>query len=255
VIDGKIGFVGGINIADKYIHGNPKVGAWRDTHLRLEGESVHSLQVIFNVDWYFVSNEIILDPPRYFPEHIVDEQVLIQITSCGPDSDWSSIMQAFFAAITTARKTIYLTTPYFSPNESILTALKTGALSGLDVRLILPGKSDSTIAYWNSFSYVTELLEAGIRVYLYEEGFNHAKLLMVDGIFASVGTANIDYRSFDLNFEANALIYDEEITKKLEDSFHQDLLHSREIQLDEWITRPKKQKLYESLARILGPLY
>lgn len=255
VIDGKIGFVGGINIADKYIHGNPKVGAWRDTHLRLEGEAVHSLQIIFNVDWYFVSDEILLNPPRYFPVHIVDEKTLIQITSSGPDSDWSSIMQAFFAAITTAQRTIYLTTPYFSPNESLLTALKTVALSGLDVRLILPGKSDSTIAYWNSFSYVSELLEAGIKVYLYEVGFNHAKLLMVDGIFSSVGTANIDYRSFDLNFEANALIYDEVITKKLEVSFFEDLEHSRQIYLADWKDRPKKQKLYESLARILGPLY
>ncbi|UCG27132.1 MAG: cardiolipin synthase [Bacteroidales bacterium] len=255
VIDGTIGFVGGINIADKYIHGNKKVGSWRDTHLRLEGESVHSLQIIFNVDWYFVSGEILLDPGRYFPEHLVDETHLIQITSSGPDSDWSSIMQAFFCAITTAQKTIYITTPYFSPNESILTALKTGALSGVDVRLILPAKSDSTIAYWNSFSYVSELLEAGIKVYLYENGFNHAKLLMVDGIFSTVGTANIDYRSFDLNFEANALIYNETVTRKLEESFFNDIAHSRLINEDEWKNRPKKQILYESLARILGPLY
>lgn len=255
VIDGKVGYVGGMNIADKYIHGTQKFGAWRDTHLRLEGEAVHSLQIIFNVDWYFVSNEIITNPPRYFPEHVVDDHVLIQITSSGPDSDWSSIMQAFFVAISSAEKTIFITTPYFSPNESILTALKTGALSGVDVRLILPARSDSTIAYWNSFSYVSELLEAGIKVYLFQDGFNHAKLLMVDGIFSSVGTANIDYRSFDLNFETNALIYDEKITKKLEESFFDDLSHSRQIHFDQWKMRPKKQKLYESLARVLGPLY
>lgn len=255
VIDGRIGFMGGLNIADKYIHGTKRLGFWRDTHLRLEGEAVHSLQTIFSIDWYFVSKNIIENEPKYFPSYKVEENCLVQITACGPDSDWASIMQAFFTAISTARKKIYISTPYFSPNESILTALKTVALGGVDVRLILPANSDSTISYWNSISYIGELLEAGIKVYLYENGFNHSKLLMVDGIFSTVGSANIDYRSFELNFEVNALIYNEEFTERLEKTFFDDLSQSRLISPDEWKKRSNRQKLNESLARVLGPLY
>lgn len=255
VVDGKVGFLGGLNIADKYIDGHPKLGFWRDSHLRLEGESVHSLQMIFLVDWYFVSKEIIGHKPRYFPVHKVNEECLMQITSSGPDSDWSSIMQAYFAAISTAKEYIYISTPYFSPNYSILTALKTASLSGVDVRIILPSQSDSTISFWNSVSYIEEMLEAGIKVYLYEKGFNHAKLIMVDGIFSSVGSANVDYRSFDLDFEVNALIYNEEYTKKLVDDFFTDIKDSHLIIPGEWKKRPMKQKIISSLARILGPLY
>lgn len=255
VVDGKIGFVGGFNIADKYIHGDPKGSFWRDAHLRLEGESVHSLQMIFLVDWYFVSMIIIGNQPRYFPDHRVKDQCLVQITSSGPDSDWSSIMQAYFASISTAKENVFISTPYFSPNASILTALKTASLSGVDVRIILPSHSDSTIAYWNSISYIGEMLDAGIRVYLYEKGFNHAKIIMVDGVFSSVGSANVDYRSFDLNFEVNALIYNETHTINLENDFRRDLENSHLIIPGEWKKRPLKQKIFASLARILGPLY
>ena len=255
VVDGKIGFVGGFNIADKYIHGDPKVGFWRDSHLRLEGESVHSLQMIFLVDWYFISRIIIGHQPRYFPNHKVNEECLIQITSSGPDSDWSSIMQAYFAAISTAKENIFISTPYFSPNPSILTALKTASLSGVDVRIILPARSDSTIAYWNSISYIGEMLDAGIRVYLYEKGFNHAKIIMVDGVFSSIGSANVDYRSFDLNFEVNALIYNETHTISLENDFRKDLKNCYLVIPGEWKKRPLKQRISASLARILGPLY
>ncbi len=255
VIDGRIGFMGGLNIADKYIHGTKRLGFWRDTHLRLEGEAVHSLQTIFSIDWYFVSKNIIENEPKYFPLYKVEENCLVQITACGPDSDWASIMQAFFTAISTARKKIYISTPYFSPNESILTALKTVSLGGVDVRLILPANSDSTISYWNSISYIGELLEAGIKVYLYENGFNHSKLLMVDGIFSTVGSANIDYRSFELNFEVNAIIYNEKFTERLEKTFFDDLTQSSLIFPDKWKKRSNRQKLNESLARVLGPLY
>ena len=255
VVDGKIGFVGGFNIADKYIHGDPKIGFWRDSHLRLEGESVHSLQMIFLIDWYFVSRIIIGHQPRYFPDHKVNEECLIQITSSGPDSDWSSIMQAYFAAISTAKENIYISTPYFSPNPSILTALKTASLSGVDVKIILPARSDSTIAYWNSISYIGELLDAGIGIYLYEKGFNHTKIIMVDGVFSSIGSANVDYRSFDLNFEVNALIYNETHTISLENDFRKDLKNCHLVIPGEWKKRPLKQKISASLARILGPLY
>lgn len=255
VVDGIVGYVGGLNIADKYIHGTKKLGAWSDTHLKIEGEAVRSLQTIFSMDWFFVSGKAIGSPNRYFPDHKIFEQQVMQITASGPDSDWASILQAYLAAITSARDYIYISTPYFSPTESILTALFTMALSGVDVKILLPAVSDSTVSYWNSFSYIREMLDAGIEVYLYENGFNHSKLLLVDDIFSSVGTANLDNRSFDLNFEVNAHIYDEDTNRILVERFKKDLDVSRKVNLNSWRKRPFKQKLKESLSRILGPLY
>lgn len=253
VVDGKIGFIGGINIADRYLENDESIGIWRDTHLRLEGESVNSLQTVFLVDWFFVSDEII-QGEKYFPVHENNNHHLVQITASGPDSDWASIMQAYFAAIASAHTSIYISTPYFMPNESILTALKTASLSGLDVRILLPDKSDSKIVYWSTRSYVTELLEAGIKIYFYMKGFPHSKLLLVDSILCSVGTANMDIRSFDQNFEVSALIYDEKITTEQERLYLLDLDNSIEIKLDEWEKRSKFENIKESVARIFSPL-
>lgn len=191
VIDGQIGHVGGMNIADRYIEGGAELGMWKDMQLRIEGEAVHSLQVIFLTDLFFVSGKAINDN-KFFPEHNITEKRLVQITASGPDSDWASIMQAYFAAITTAEDHIYIASPYFIPNESILTALKTAALGGIDIKIMLPHKSDSHVVFRSTLSFVSELMEAGIKIYFYEKGFNHAKLMLVDGVFASVGTANMD---------------------------------------------------------------
>ncbi|MCG8384615.1 MAG: cardiolipin synthase [Cytophagales bacterium] len=254
VVDGTIGYVGGINVADKYIHGEEHVGFWRDTHVKLEGDAVHSLQAVFLTDWYFVSQQSINDP-RYFSKHSIEEEHLVQITASGPDSDWASIMQAYFTAIGTADQHIYISTPYFIPNESILTALKTAALSGIDVKILLPGRSDLSIHLWSSMSFVGGLLRAGVEVYTYQKGFNHGKILMVDGIFGSVGTANMDLRSFDKNFEVNALIYDEEAVAELERSFLEDLRHSTKLELEEFTKRPLRLKIRESMARMISPLF
>ena len=253
VIDGKISFTGGLNIADRYLQGSEELGIWRDTHVRLEGEAVNSLQVIFLVDWFFVSDEIV-QGPTYFPSPDITEHHLVQITASGPDSDWASIMQAYFAAISSAQSNIYITTPYFMPNESILTALKTASLSGLDVRIILPARSDSKMVFWSSRSYVIELLEAGIKIYFYQKGFPHSKLLLVDGVLCSIGTANLDIRSFDQNFEVSALIYDENITMELQRNYLLDLQNSSEITLEEWEKRRRWDKIRESVARIFSPL-
>jgi cardiolipin synthase A/B len=253
VIDGSVGFVGGLNIADRYLKGVEDIGIWRDVHLRLEGEAVSSLQVVFLVDWYFVSEEIV-SGEKYFPIMKIQEQHLVQITASGPDSDWANIMQAYFAAISSAQSSIFICSPYFLPNESILTALKTASLSGLDVRIILPSRSDSKMVFWSSRSYVSELLEAGIRVFFYEKGFSHSKLLIVDGVLCSVGTANMDIRSFDQNFEVSAIIYDEVITKELLDSYMTDLKNSTEIILADWEKRPRFDSIKESIARIFSPL-
>lgn len=254
VIDGEIGFVGGLNIADRYIMGSEELGRWRDTHLRLEGQAVYSLQMIFMADWHFVSKQIVEATPPYFPELNTTGECMVQVVASGPDSEWASIMQAYFTAIATAKSEVFLTSPYFIPNESILTAIKASALSGVDVRILLPAKSDSHMTYWATLSYVTELLASGVKVYLYEKGFTHSKIMMIDHSFSSVGTANIDIRSFDQNFEINALIYNEEITKELRNRFLQDLKHSKLLTLNQWQTRPRHYHIKESLARIFTPL-
>ena len=253
VIDGYTGFVGGLNIADRYIEGMEELGTWRDTMLKIEGEAVLSLQQIFLSDWYFVSDQIIKEK-IYFPACKISESRMVQITASGPDSDWASIMQVYFSAISTAKKHIYISTPYFIPNESILTALKTAALSGIDVRIMMPLRSDSYLVFRSTLSFVTELLEAGIRVFMYKKGFNHSKLIMVDSTLCSIGTANMDIRSFDQNFEVTALIYDEETTVELESHYLRDLKNSFEFTLDEWEKRHWMNKVKENFARILSPL-
>jgi len=253
VIDGLVGFVGGINIADRYLRGLGKNNRWRDTHLRLEGGSVKSLQAIFLLDWNYAQHTSDYDL-KYFPDHTITEYKLVQIVASGPDSDWESIMQAYFAAIATSSQYVYISTPYFLPNQSILTALKTAALSGVDVKLLLPERNDSWIVGRSSRSYLKELLEAGVHVYFYLKGFTHSKLMIVDDVFASVGTANMDIRSFNQDFEANALIYDESITRQLKQDYQGDIENSKEIFLESWEQRKMFDKMQESVARMFSPL-
>ncbi len=253
VIDGCIGFTGGINIADRYLKGT-KFGPWRDTHLRIEGDAVNVLQAIFTTDWYFVSGKQELTGSKYFHKTNIRTYSPIQIASSGPDSDWASIMQAYFAAINKARKSIYLASPYFMPNQSILTALKVASLSGIDVRIILPNRSDSKLVYWASRSYVSELLDAGIKVYFYHRGFNHSKFLIIDNVFCSVGSANMDYRSFEDNFEVSAVMYDPRIAATLTRHFMQDIENSTLITPEAWNNRSNLHAAYESLARLFSPL-
>ncbi len=255
VVDGKVGFVGGLNIADKYLHGLPDLGPWIDTHLRLEGEAVAALDRVFIADWDFVSGEEL--PPDGSLEHVslTGHRCLVQVASSGPDTDWATIMQVYFSAIATAKTSIYLTSPYFSPDESLLAALKTAALSGVDVRMIFPEYTDSIIANWNTRSYIYELLEAGVRIFLYRNGFIHSKYLLVDNIFSSVGSPNVDVRSFDLDFEVTALIYDEEFALRLGVLFAEDLNNCEEVKIEEWMLRSRRQRYKESVARIFGPLY
>ncbi|MFA8434069.1 MAG: cardiolipin synthase [Marinifilaceae bacterium] len=253
VVDGKTAFVGGLNFADRYLHGIPGLGIWRDTHLKIVGEGASSLQIVFLIDWYFVRQEVLLNK-KYLPYFRVKEKCLLQITSSGADSDWASILQAYFSAITSAKDNVYISTPYFMPNTSILMALKTVSMSGVDVRVMLPKQSDSFMTYWGTLSFIEELLEAGIRFFFYKRGFNHSKIMMVDGIISTVGTANMDIRSFEQNFEVNALVYDEGKTRKLQDQFLSDLEESEEIHLVEWSNRPRIQKMKESVVRLFTPL-
>ena len=253
VIDGRIGFTGGINIAERYLKGT-KFGPWRDTHLMIEGDAVNMLQAIFITDWYFVSDKKLLNDPKYFPKTKVRTRSPIQIASSGPDSDWASIMQAYFAAINKARKSIYVSTPYFMPNQSILTALKVAALSGVDVRVIMPYRSDSKIVYWASRSYITELMDAGIKIFFHCRGFNHSKFIVIDDIFCSVGSANMDYRSFEHNFEVSAIMYDPRIAEELAGYFMNDMEDSVLVTKEAWDNRSNWHAMWEALARLFSPL-
>ncbi|MDR2937466.1 MAG: cardiolipin synthase [Prevotellaceae bacterium] len=254
VVDGLVGFVGGINIADHYLKGLPDIGIWRDTHLRLEGDAVRWLQAVFLLDWNFVSRQLMANTEAYFPPHSVTQTCVVQIAASGPDSDWASIMQTYFAAINHANHRLYIATPYFIPNEALLTALQAAALRGVDVRLLMSARSDSSITQWASMSYLSDILESGVKVFLYQKGFSHSKLLMADGEFCSVGTANMDVRSFEHNFEVNAIVYNAEFTQRLEKEFLRDIENSRRLSAEEWKARPKFEQLMENLSRLLAPL-
>lgn len=254
VIDGEVAFVGGLNFADRYLYGVPGIGVWRDTHLRVRGEAVTSLQTVFLIDWYFVRQELLLDKDEYLPHKREDGNVVVQAVTSGPDSDWASIQQSYYTLINIAKKYVFISTPYFMPGETTLNAIKTAAMSGVDVRILLPYKSDSRLTNWCSRSYVGELLEAGVKIFWYTKGINHSKVIVVDGIVASVGTANMDIRSFEQNFEVNLMIYDRMIAKQLATYFIEDIESGKEEHPNRWNSRPKLRQLAESVARLFAPL-
>ncbi|MDO9614009.1 MAG: cardiolipin synthase, partial [Bacteroidota bacterium] len=253
VVDGETAFVGGLNFADRYQDGVPGIGPWRDTHLKVTGGGATSLQIIFMADWYFVAKEIFRGE-NYFKPFESGDGKLVQISASGPDSDWESIGQAYFSAIASATDYVYISTPYLMPTADIMTALKTSALGGIDVRIIVPGLSDAVTSKWGTNSYIEELLESGVKIYFYKAGFIHSKVIVVDGIFSSVGTANLDFRSLETNFEVNAMVYDEEIAGVLALQFLEDQNKSDTVILEEWIKRPRMNKIKESFARILSPM-
>ena len=253
VVDGQVGFTGGINVSDKYIKGDPELGHWRDTHLRLEGRAVNFLQYIFLTDWQFVSGQNLLTK-EHFPAHEAVGSTPVQISASGPDSDYASIHQTFVSMLYQAQKYIYLANAYLIPDESMLDALKTTALSGVDVRLMIPEASDSFVVKWSSRSYLEELLVAGVRVYFYQKGFLHSKVIVADDALASVGTANLDIRSFEQNLELNALMYDTAIARQLKARFMTDAEDCRELNLNTYQQRPRMDRVKESLFRVLSPV-
>ncbi|WP_218843414.1 cardiolipin synthase [Winogradskyella wichelsiae] len=253
VIDGKIGYVGGINVSDHYVNANND-RYWRDTHIRLAGEAVKPLQILFFTTWDFVSDNALEMSKSYFPDHNCKENVPLQIAASGPDTDWSNIMESIFIAITNAEDYVYITTPYFIPNSEILTALQVIARSNIEVKIIVPKKSDSWIAEYATNSYLEMLLAAGVEVYHYTKGFVHAKTMVVDGVFSTVGTTNMDYRSFNINFEVNALIYDKKISSELTEFFNEDLKDCEKLEWQSWKKRPKRTKIIEAIARLMAPL-
>ena len=255
VIDGKVGFIGGMNIAQRYVKGSHGQG-WRDTHLRIEGGGVYAIQRAFLVDWYFVDRTLITDR-RYYPP--VDVQInnncLVQVVTSSPVSPWPDIMQGYVRILLQAQRYVFMETPYFLPTEPVLFAMRTAALAGVDVRLMVPRHTDAKLVQWASRSYMMEAMEAGVKVYLYDKGFNHSKLLVSDDSLCTVGSTNIDFRSFENNFESNAFFFDESMALRVKAVFLQDQSHSFLVDdVAYFVKRPFLKRLFESVVRLLSPL-
>ena len=254
VIDGRVGYIGGMNIADRYIDGGRHFNEWRDTHLRVVGPAVAVLQGSFAIDWNFMGRPLIADPlPEWDPEH-TPGHVGIQLVTSGPTSQWSNVEFMFHKAIASAKRRIFIQTPYFLPTEGLLKALQTAALSGVDVRIMLPRRSDSAMLRYASFSFITECLRAGIKIYLFEPGMLHAKNIVIDDELSSVGSTNFDFRSFEHNFEANMFLYSKEFNRRLADIFLADQRRSRRVLPAVWYRRPRAHKAAESILRLLSPI-
>ena len=256
VIDGNIGYIGGINIGDEYIGNSKEYGYWRDSHIRVEGDSVHLMEVRFISDWNFCTKgERIKVEEKYFPPiNPVKNGIPIQIISSGADSVFDGIQQSYFKMITEANESIYIETPYFVPDDSILEALKIAALSGHDVKIIIPYKPDHIIVKPAALSYIGELLEAGVKCYLYKSGFIHSKVITMDSMITSVGTANMDIRSFKLNFEVNAFIYDRKITEEFNNAFERDLRSCIELTPADYMRMGRVERMKEAFCRLISPM-
>ena len=258
IIDGKKAFVGGINISDKYRNDHKDENAlyWRDTHLVVEGRATFYLQYIFLCDWNFCHQKKIEFEEEFFPEYPrgeVAKKDLVQIVASGPDSDLPVILYSLIEAITSAQHKILITTPYFIPGENLMDVLIIAIKSGIQVQLLIPGISDSKIVNAAARSYYTLLLRNGVKIFEYQKGFVHAKTIVIDNSLALIGSANMDYRSFDLNFEVNAMVYSEEIATQLGHVFENDLQNAVEIDAQKWLSRPKYKRLWEKFVRLLAP--
>ncbi len=254
VIDGTVGFVGGFNVGNEYMGLNNKIGYWRDTHLKISGDAVIDLQTRFFLDWSHASKQELMFLPKYFPDNRMQGKVGIQIISSGPDKSDEVIKSNYVKMINSAKKSILIQTPYFVPDASVFEAIKIAAASGVDVRIMIPCKPDHPFVYWATYWYCGGLLKYGVKVYIYEYGFLHAKTLVIDGTVASVGTANFDVRSFKLNFECNAIIYDTKTSKMLYDIFMEDLNYSMELTRELYLERGILIRFKESVCRLLAPL-
>ncbi|MGN1267359.1 MAG: cardiolipin synthase [Dorea sp.] len=256
VIDGRIGFVGGFNIGREYLGRNKKFGNWRDTHICIEGSAVTSLAVRFVLDWNYAAKENLFLEDRLFeiPEYVRMGRDPVQIVSSGPDSHSQEIRNNYLKMIHMAKKNVYIQTPYFVPDDAILNALKIAAKSGVDVRIMVPCKPDHPFVYWATTSYLGEMIEAGARCYTYDDGFLHTKCMCVDGLVSCMGTANMDIRSFKLNFEVNAVIYSAKTTRKLEEAFENDISKSTFVTKKIYEKRSMFIRFKEQFCRLFSPV-
>lgn len=257
VIDGRVGYVGGFNIGKEYIGLDPKFGYWRDTHLRIEGSAVLSLQLRFVLDWNYAAKENLFQKEQYFALPAREEEAghcEIQIVYSGPDTSLQNIRNNYLRLIEKAQRCIYIQTPYFIPDEAILNALIVAVYSGIEVNIMIPCKPDHPFVYWATYSYIGDMVMAGANCYTYQNGFLHAKGLVVDNDAMCYGTANMDIRSFQLNFEVNAVIYDKGEVRKMAEIFREDLKRCRQITRDVYNRRSLIIRVKEQFCRLLSPV-
>ncbi len=253
VIDGKIGYIGGMNIADRYVEKSPDGRIWRDTHLRVEGPVIESMMYSFSVDWNFLRPDADVQPitaRKYEEAGDVD----MQLVTSGPIDKWNNLVLCFQQAIASARKRIYIQTPYFLPTDALLKALQGAALTGVDVRIMIPEQTDSVLLGYGSRSYIDDCLKAGVKVYLFTPGMLHAKTMIIDDDFVTTGSVNFDFRSFENNFEANLLIYSDSVNRKMRDIFFQDLSACQKLTLSSWRSRSRWNRTVEALVRLFAPI-
>ena len=261
IIDRQVGYIGGMNIADRYIDGGKKFDLWRDTHVRVKGPIVDALQYSFAVDWNFMGGGLIEDELDNLPVHTAHANaertvgnVGVQMLTSGPTSQWSNIALSFQKAIATAARRVYIQTPYFLPTEGLLKALQAAALAHVDVRVMIPDRSDSRMLTHASDSYISECMRAGIKFYRYKAGMLHSKMLLVDDEFVSIGSTNFDFRSFDYNFEANLFFFSKELSEQMLEVFRNDLKQSERITPAKWRRRRLSHRIAESVLRLLSPV-
>ena len=254
VIDGRVGYVGGMNIADRYVTGDKRWSAWRDTHLRVTGEAVTALQYSFAIDWNYTTRKLLNSPSMRFSGEPGKDNIIMQMMGSGPTNRWNNISVVFFKAIAQAKHRVFVQSPYFLPSDALLKALESAALSGVDVRLMIPRKLDSEMLRLATGSYIKECLLSGIKVYFYEPTVLHAKVVIVDDEFVTTGSTNFDFRSFEHNFEFNVLIYNKEFNKKMCDIFESDMNQCTRLSMGKWKQRPLMQKALESIVRLMSPI-
>ncbi|VAW14163.1 Cardiolipin synthetase [hydrothermal vent metagenome] len=254
VIDGTVAFSGGINVSDKYLKGDPVLGKWHDMHLKIEGPAVTSLNHIFLIDWQLVGGPKIGILKEVERESSGKGKSIVQVVSSGPDKDFPAIEQLYFSIINQAQNYLYITNPYIIPGYAIMTALETAALSGIDVRLMVSEKNDSNLVNWSVRSYFEPLLKAGVKIHLFHDGFLHSKIMISDDDIISIGTANIDIRSFEQNYEVNTIVYDADFVKELKEDFLIDCENSHELTYSTHKKRPWLDKLKEGIAKIFSPI-
>ena len=252
VIDGRVGFIGGMNIADRYVRGT-EWGSWRDTHFRIEGSGVAGLQASFLSDWSATTRSHVVGS-EYYPAAECHTDDIMQIVPSGPFGKWRALLQADSYAISNARQRIWIQTPYYLPSDVLNTALQVAALAGIDVRLMLPARSDSKVVDLASHSYLDDMMKAGVKILFYNPGFLHSKLLIIDDTLTVIGSANMDFRSFEHNFEVNAFVYDTEFTARMAEIFLNDAAHCHAVTPGEWFNRPRSRRWSESFMRIFSPL-
>lgn len=255
LIDNEIGYIGGMNVADRYIEGKKSIGKWRDTHIKVIGDGIQGLAKVFRRDYHFVSRQLTSISTKTSSKVDGFTPCNMQTVFSGPDMEYRAIMQTYLRIIMQSKKYVYIESPYFMPNEAVRSALVTAAKSGVEIKIIIPLFSDDRIVLMSTYSYVKDLASAGIHFYFYKAGFIHSKLIVSDDKIVSLGSANMDFRSLEHNFETNVILYGDETAAIFRNIFERDMADSESFDMKRWKSRPFSMRIKESIARLFSPVF